>query len=75
MESLKNEIVSKKMRTLQLPMDSKGHALQRELEKTQDVITTYLHDASEMIYFTREDFVVVNLNWFCHNVMGHLIKF
>jgi hypothetical protein len=33
-----------------------------------------LHDAGEIIYFKNEDFVVLNLNWFCHKVMGHLIK-
>ncbi len=74
-ETFKIEIVSKKMKTLKLPMDSKGRALQGQLEKSQDVIATYLHDVGEMIYFTRKDFVVVNLNWFCHNVIGHLIMF
>jgi hypothetical protein len=34
----------------------------------------FLHDAGEIIYFKNEDFVVLNLNWFCHKVMGHLIK-
>jgi hypothetical protein len=34
----------------------------------------FLHDAGEMIYFKEEDFVVVNPSWFCHKVMGHLIK-
>ncbi len=75
METFKNEIVSKKMKTLQLPMDSKGHAVPGELEKAQDAITAKLHDVGELIYLTREDFVVVNLDWVCYNVMGHLIKF
>lgn len=69
METFKNEIVSKKMKTLQLPMDSKGCALEGELEKTQDAITTYLHDVHELIYFTRKNFVVVNLDWFCYNLI------
>jgi hypothetical protein len=34
----------------------------------------FLHDAGEIIYFKEEDFVVVNPSWFCHEVMGHLIK-
>jgi hypothetical protein len=34
----------------------------------------FLHDAGELIYFKEEDFVVVNPSWFCHDVMGHLIK-
>jgi hypothetical protein len=75
METFKNKNCFQEMKTLELPIDSKGRALQGELEKAQNAITTYLHDVGEMIYFTREDFVVVNLNWFCHNVMGHLINF
>jgi hypothetical protein len=33
----------------------------------------FLHNVGEMIYFKDEDFVVVNPNWFCNEVMGHLI--
>jgi hypothetical protein len=33
----------------------------------------FLHDVGEMIYFKDEDFVVMNPNWFCNEVMGHLI--
>ncbi|KAH9567141.1 hypothetical protein CY35_03G015600 [Sphagnum magellanicum] len=45
-----------------------------ELEKPHIAIAMFLHDAGEIIYFKNEDFVVLNLNWFCHKVMGHLIK-
>jgi GTPase SAR1 family protein len=47
---------------------------QLELEKPHIAIAMFLHDAGEIIYFKNEDFVVLNLNWFCHKVMGHLIK-
>jgi len=33
----------------------------------------FLHNVGEMIYFKDEDFVVMNPNWFCHEVMGHFI--
>ncbi|KAH9567132.1 hypothetical protein CY35_03G015100 [Sphagnum magellanicum] len=45
-----------------------------ELEKPHIAIAMFLHDAGEIIYFKNEDFVVLDLNWFCHKVMGHLIK-
>ncbi|CAM6032727.1 unnamed protein product [Sphagnum compactum] len=47
---------------------------QPELEKPHIAIAMFLHDAGEIIYFKNEDFVVLNLNWFCHKMMGHLIK-
>jgi hypothetical protein len=47
---------------------------QPELEKPHIAIAMFLHDAGEIIYFKNEDFVVLNLNWFCYKVMGHLIK-
>jgi uncharacterized short protein YbdD (DUF466 family) len=48
--------------------------VQQESEKPHIAVAMFLHDAGEMIYFKEEDFVVVNLSWFCHEVMGHLIK-
>jgi GTPase SAR1 family protein len=47
---------------------------QPKLVKPHIAIAMFLHDAGEIIYFEDEDFVVLNLNWFCHKVMGHLIK-
>jgi len=41
--------------------------------KPHVAIAMFLHDAGEVIYFKDEDFVVVNPNWFCNEVMGHLI--
>ncbi|CAK9198148.1 unnamed protein product [Sphagnum troendelagicum] len=49
-------------------------AVQEEFEKPHIAMAMFLHDAGEMIYFKEEDFVVVNPSWFCHEVMGHLIK-
>jgi hypothetical protein len=37
-------------------------------------VALFLHNASEIIYFKYQDFVVVNPHWFCHQVMGHLIQ-
>jgi hypothetical protein len=37
-------------------------------------VALFLHDASEIIYFKGENFVVVNPHWFCHQVMGHIIN-
>ncbi len=45
-----------------------------ELEKPHIAIALFLHDAGEIIFFKNEDFVLLNLNWFCHKVMGQLIK-
>jgi hypothetical protein len=41
--------------------------------KPHVAIAMFLHDASEVIYFKDEDFMVVNPNRFCNEVMGHLI--
>jgi len=43
--------------------------------KPHVAIAMFLHDAGEVIYFKDEDFVVVNPNWFCNEVMGRLITF
>ncbi len=34
-----------------------------------------LHTSGDIIFFEDLDFVVVDVDWFCHQVMGHLIKF
>jgi hypothetical protein len=33
-----------------------------------------LHTSGDIIFFEDLDFVVVDVDWFCHQVMGHLIK-
>jgi hypothetical protein len=43
--------------------------------KRQKAIAANLHDTGDIIYFEGLEFVVVNLNWFCHDVMGFLINF
>jgi hypothetical protein len=43
--------------------------------KRQKAIATNLHDTGDIIYFEGLEFVVVNPNWFCHDVMGFLINF
>jgi hypothetical protein len=43
--------------------------------KRQKAIAANLHDTGDIIYFEAMEFVVVNPNWFCHDVMGFLINF
>ncbi|CAM6037339.1 unnamed protein product [Sphagnum compactum] len=43
--------------------------------KRQKAIAANLHDTGDIIYFEGLEFVVVNPNWFCHDVMGFLINF
>ncbi|KAH9567131.1 hypothetical protein CY35_03G015000 [Sphagnum magellanicum] len=71
MQIFEQEIFAKNASRLQvIPLQ----LAQRELEKPHIAIAMFLHDAGEIIYFKNEDFVVLNLNWFCQKVMGHLIK-
>jgi GTPase SAR1 family protein len=41
----------------------------------QKAIAANLHNTGDIIYFEGLGFVVVNPNWFCHDVMGFLINF
>ncbi len=68
MEIFEKEIIDKKEPYL------RQLVVQQEFEKPHIAAAMFLHDAGEMIYFKEEDFVVVNPSWFCHKVMGHLIK-
>jgi hypothetical protein len=68
METFEKEIIDKKEPNLR----QLGN--QQEFEKPHIAVAMFLHDAGEMIYFKEKDFVVVNPSWFCHQVMGHLIK-
>jgi hypothetical protein len=43
--------------------------------KRQKAIAANLHDTGDIIYFEGLEFVVVNPNWFCHDLMGLLINF
>jgi hypothetical protein len=43
--------------------------------KRQKTLAANLHDTGNIIYFEGLEFVVVNPNWFCHDVMGFLINF
>ncbi|KAH9544647.1 hypothetical protein CY35_12G005500 [Sphagnum magellanicum] len=68
MDTFEKEIIDKKEPNL------RQLVVQQEFEKPHVAVAMFLHDAGEMIYFKEEDFVVVNPSWFCHEVMGHLIK-
>jgi hypothetical protein len=68
METFEKEIIDKTEPNLRQLM------VEQEFEKPHIAVAMFLHDAGEMIYFKEENFVVVNPSWFCHEVMGHLIK-
>jgi len=44
------------------------------VEARRKVVAKNMHNFGDIIYFKDLDFLVVNLDWFCHRVMGHLIK-
>jgi len=43
-------------------------------EDRDKVVAKCLHTSSDVIFFEDLDFIVVDVDWFCHQVMGHLIK-
>jgi hypothetical protein len=46
-----------------------------KLNKDRDkAVAKCLHTSGDIIFFEDLDFVVVDVDWFCHQVMGHLIK-
>jgi hypothetical protein len=71
METFKNDILATKEPRLQPMSPTKTH--DKNLNP-HEAVALFLHDAGEIIYFKDQDFVVVNPHWFCHQVMGHLIK-
>ncbi|KAH9572376.1 hypothetical protein CY35_02G145900 [Sphagnum magellanicum] len=44
-------------------------------ENRNKAVAKCLHTSGDIIFFEDLDFVVVDVDWFCHQVMGHLIKF
>jgi hypothetical protein len=57
-----------------LPGLVKGTAGGSMIEARRKAVATSMHDSGDVIYFEDLDFLVVDLDWFCHRVMGHLIK-
>jgi GTPase SAR1 family protein len=43
-------------------------------EDRNKAVAKCLHTSGDIIFFEDLDFVVVDVDWFCHQVMGHLIK-
>jgi hypothetical protein len=37
-------------------------------------VAKWLHISGDILFFEDLDFIVVDVQWFCHQVMGHLIK-
>ncbi len=52
----------------------RGPIEERMVEERRNAVATSMHNSGDIIYFENLDFLVVNLDWFCHRVMGHLIK-
>ncbi|KAH8955533.1 hypothetical protein BDL97_08G144400 [Sphagnum fallax] len=44
------------------------------VKERRKAVAECLHDAGDIIFFNDFDFIVVDLHWFCHRVMGHLIR-
>jgi GTPase SAR1 family protein len=44
-------------------------------EDRDKAVAKCLHTSGDIIFFEDWDFLVVDVDWFCHQVMGHLIKF
>jgi len=44
-------------------------------EERAKVLAAHLHDIGNIIYFPSLRWVVVNPNWFCHDIMGYVINF
>ncbi len=44
------------------------------VKERRKAVAECLHDAGDIIFFNDFDFIVVDLHWFCHWVMGHLIR-
>jgi hypothetical protein len=64
----------------EVPTLTQGNNKQERVEpdvvlKRQKAIAANLHNTGDIIYFEGLEFVVVNPNWFCHDVMGFLINF
>ncbi|CAM6037340.1 unnamed protein product [Sphagnum compactum] len=61
--------------TLTQGIKEQEHVEPNVVLKRQKAIAANLHDTGDIIYFEGLEFVVVNPNWFCHDVMGFLINF
>ncbi|CAM6079253.1 unnamed protein product [Sphagnum tenellum] len=57
------------------PTLNQGNNEQGVVLKRQKAIAANLHDTGDIIYFEGLEFIVVNPNWFCHDIMGFLINF
>jgi len=46
----------------------------KSIEDRRKVVAQWLHISGDILFFEDLDFIVVDVQWFCHRVMGHLIK-
>jgi hypothetical protein len=57
-----------------LPGLVKAIAEESMIEAKRKAVATSMHNSGDVVYFEDLDFLIVDLDWFCHRVMGHLIK-
>jgi len=43
-------------------------------EERQKAVAKSMHDAGELLFFDGLDFMVVDPNWFCHEIMGRILS-
>ncbi|KAG0580046.1 hypothetical protein KC19_4G143600 [Ceratodon purpureus] len=43
-------------------------------EERQKAVARAMHDAGELLFFDGLDFMVVDPNWFCHEIMGRILS-
>jgi hypothetical protein len=49
--------------------------LEREVvERKKEVVAISLHDSGHLMYNEELDFVVLNPHWFCHDIIGRVLK-
>jgi hypothetical protein len=46
-----------------------------QMEERARAMAAHLHDTGHIIYFLGLEWVVINPNWFCHDIMGYVINF
>jgi len=44
------------------------------VERKKEVVAISLHDSGHLMYNKELDFVVLNPHWFCHDIIGHVLK-
>ncbi len=56
-------------------VDNDGPFDLEENKERANSLAAHLHDTGDIIYFVGLKWVVINPNWFCHDIMGYVINF